>query len=304
MTAPKRTDEPVALPRVRHAAPTIDLPLAMVAEHEAIEETAETDWFRAATPEIVAATGLRVEDQDSARLYLMPHVDVLIFNRAVGIGIRRPATEDDIDRIVASYRDLGVSRFLVSISPAAKPVAIASWLEARGFRRHNAWVKLHREAGRMPEIATMGVRIEEIGPDRALEFGRIVQTGFSMTDVAGEWVALTVGRPGWRHYLALNGTKPVAAAAMHLRGSWAWFGFMATLEEARGRGAQSALIARRIHDAHEAGVRWLSVETAEDTPERDAPSFRNVLRLGFQVAYVRPNWLWKEPGPVSEAGPR
>jgi hypothetical protein len=68
MTAPKRTDEPVALPRVRPAAPTIDLPLAMVAEHEAIEETAETDWFRAATPEIVAATGLRVEDQDSARL--------------------------------------------------------------------------------------------------------------------------------------------------------------------------------------------------------------------------------------------
>jgi GNAT superfamily N-acetyltransferase len=215
----------------------------MVAEHEAIEETAETDWFRAASPEVVAATGLRVEDQDSARLYLMPHVDVLMFNRAVGIGIRRPATERDIDRIVASYRDLGVSRFLVSISPAAKPVAIASWLEARGFRRHNAWVKLHRETERMPVVATMGVRVEEIGPDRALEFGKIVQTGFSMTDVAGEWVGLTVGRSGWRHYLALDGTKPVAAAAMHLRGSWAWFGFMATLEEARGRGAQSALIA-------------------------------------------------------------
>jgi GNAT superfamily N-acetyltransferase len=294
VTAPERPDSKVRVPL---DAPTIDLRPAMVAGHETIEEMAETDWFRAATPAIVASTGLKVEDMGSARIYLMPQVDVLVFNRAVGIGIAKPATEDDIDRIVARYQELGVSRFLVPISPAAKPDSIAVWLEARGFRRHNAWVKLHREAGRMPDVATVGVRVEEIGADRALEFGRIVQTGFSMTDVAGEWVGLTVGRPGWRHYLALDGTKPVAAAAMHLRGSWAWFGFMATLEEARGRGAQSALIARRIHDAHEAGVRWLSVETAEDTPERDAPSFRNVLRLGFQVAYVRPNWLWKEAGP-------
>jgi hypothetical protein len=189
-----------------------------------------------------------------------------------------------------------VSRFLLSISPAAKPDSIAAWLEARGFRRHNAWVKLHREAERVPEIATAGLRIEEIGPERALEFGKIVQSGFSMTDVAGEWIALTVGRMGWRHYLAKDGGTAVGAAAMYMKGAWAWFGFAATLEEARGRGAQRALIARRITDAHVAGVRWLSIETAEDTPERDAPSFRNVVRQGFRVAYLRPNWLWKAPG--------
>ncbi|HET9940640.1 MAG TPA: GNAT family N-acetyltransferase [Candidatus Eisenbacteria bacterium] len=278
------------------APPTIDLPLAMVAGHEAIEETAETDWFRAATPTVVAATGLGVEDLGSVRLYFMPRVDVLMFNRAVGIGIGHPATEDEIDRIVARYRDRGVSRFLVTISPASKPDSIAPWLEARGFRAHNAWVKLHREAERVPEIATAGLRIEEIGPDRALEFGKVVQAGFSMIDIAGEWVGLTVGRPGWRHYLALDGDKAVGAAAMYLRGPWAWFGFAATLEEARGRGAQSALIARRVTDAHVAGVRWLSIETAQDTPERDAPSFRNVARQGFQVAYLRPNWIWKAPG--------
>lgn len=296
MTAPERTEgsgptEPRGAPRA--APPTIDLPLAMVAGHEAIEETAETDWFRAASPEIAAATELRVEELGSARLYLMPRVDVLLFNRAVGIGIGQPATEEEIDGIVARYRDRGVSRFLVSLSPAAKPDSIAPWLEARGFRRHNAWVKLHREAGPLPGIATAGLRIEEIGPDRALEFGKVVQAGFSMIDIAGEWIALTVGRPGWRHYLALDGDKAVSAAAMHLRGSWAWFGFAATLEGARGRGAQSALIARRITDAHAAGVRWLSIETAEDTPERGAPSFRNVVRQGFQVAYLRPNWIWK-----------
>lgn len=293
MTAPERPDSKVRVPL---DAPTIDLRPAMVAGHETIEEMAETDWFRAATPAIVASTGLKVEDMGSARIYLMPQVDVLVFNRAVGIGIAKPATEDDIDRIVARYQELGVSRFLVPISPAAKPDSIAVWLEARGFRRHNAWVKLHRETERVPEIATKGLRIEEIGPERALEFGKVVQAGFSMTDVAGEWAALTVGRMGWRHYLAKDGETAVGSAAMYARGAWAWFGLAATLEEARGRGAQSALIARRITDAYAAGVRWLSIETAEDTPERDAPSFRNVVRQGFRVAYLRPNWLWKAPG--------
>jgi GNAT superfamily N-acetyltransferase len=293
VTAPQRPDSKV---RVSLDAPTIDLRPAMVAEHEMIEEAAETDWFRAATPAIVASTGLKVEDMGSARIYLMPQVDVLVFNRAVGIGIAKPATEDDIDRIVARYQELGVPRFLVPISPAAKPDSIAVWLEARGFRRHNAWVKLHRETERVPEIATKGLRIEEIGPERALEFGKVVQAGFSMTDVAGEWAALTVGRMGWRHYLAKDGETAVGSAAMYARGAWAWFGLAATLEEARGRGAQSALIARRITDAYAAGVRWLSIETAEDTPERDAPSFRNVVRQGFRVAYLRPNWLWKAPG--------
>jgi GNAT superfamily N-acetyltransferase len=293
VTAPQRPD---GKERVSLDAATIDLRPSMVAAHETIEESAETDWFRAASPSIVASTGLEVEDLGSAHLYLMPQVDVLMFNRAVGIGIERPATEDDIDRIVARYQGAGVSRFLLSISPAARPDSIAAWLEARGFRRHNAWVKLHREAERVPEIATAGLRIEEIGPERALEFGKIVQSGFSMTDVAGEWIALTVGRMGWRHYLALDGGTAVGAAAMYMKGAWAWFGFAATLEEARGRGAQRALIARRITDAHVAGVRWLSIETAEDTPERDAPSFRNVVRQGFRVAYLRPNWLWKAPG--------
>lgn len=297
MTAGEKTEgEPAHEPTApaRTAPPAIDLSLEMVAGHEAIEATAETDWFRAGSPAIVAATGLRVDEVGPVRLYLMPQVDVLMFNRAVGIGIRETATENQIDEIVARYRGAGVRRFLIPVSPAARPEMIVPWLEARGFRRHNAWVKLHRESERMPEVTTAGIHVEEIGPERATEFGKIVQTGFSMIDIAGEWVGLTVGRPGWRHYLALDGAKPVAAAGMYLRGSWAWFGFMATLEEARGRGAQSALVARRITDAHAADVRWLSVETAEDTPERDAPSFRNVIRQGFRVAYLRPNWLWTE----------
>jgi GNAT superfamily N-acetyltransferase len=280
------------------AIPTISLTDELIAAHERIESKAEADWFHAASPAIVASTGLAVETIGSVGILLMAKVDVLMFNRAVGIGLREPATEALVDRIVARYRAAGVSRFLVPVSPAARPGTIPDWIEARGFRRHNAWVKLHRDAEPVPPVETAGLRLEEIGPERGLAFGRVVQAGFSMMDLAAEWIALTVGRRGWRHYLALDGAAPVGAAAMYLDGDWGWFGFAATLEEARGRGAQSALIARRVADAHAAGCRWLSIETAEDTPDRDAPSFRNVTRQGFRVAYVRPNWLWKAPGAV------
>ena len=50
---------------------------------------------------------------------------------------------------------------------------------------------------------------------------------------------------------------------------------------------------------------WVSAETAEDTITRDAPSFRNLRRLGFEVAYRRPNYIWlrlpHEPGPTLPA---
>ena len=46
-----------------------------------------------------------------------------------------------------------------------------------------------------------------------------------------------------------------------------------------------------MSDAGAAGCLDLIVETAEDTPEKAAPSFHNVRRFGFEVEYLRPNYL-------------
>jgi hypothetical protein len=50
-------------------------------------------------------------------------------------------------------------------------------------------------------------------------------------------------------------------------------------------------MARRIHDAVAMGSEWLVTETGEDLPERPNPSFRNMMRAGFLVAYQRRNYL-------------
>ena len=39
------------------------------------------------------------------------------------------------------------------------------------------------------------------------------------------------------------------------------------------------------------GYRWFVTETGEDLPTKPNPSFHNMLRAGFRLAYQRPNYL-------------
>ncbi len=98
------------------------------------------------------------------------------------------------------------------------------------------------------------------------------------------------GRDGWRCYVALVDGEAQACGAMLIDGGVAAFGIGATLEPARRRGCQLALLRRRIVDAAEAGCQTLFVETGKRVEDRPAGSYRNILRAGFKEAYLCPNW--------------
>ena len=82
----------------------------------------------------------------------------------------------------------------------------------------------------------------------------------------------------------------MAGGALFVDGDQAWLGLGATLPEARGRGAQSALLAERIRLAAEAGSTTVTTETGVREDGRPERSYRNILRAGFEEAFVRPNW--------------
>jgi GNAT superfamily N-acetyltransferase len=67
----------------------------------------------------------------------------------------------------------------------------------------------------------------------------------------------------------------------------------ATLPEARGRGAQSALLTARVRAATGEGCRWLVAETGAEGPGEHNPSLHNMVRVGFEPLYERANWLWR-----------
>ncbi len=97
------------------------------------------------------------------------------------------------------------------------------------------------------------------------------------------------GRSDIRRYLVWRDGRPVATAALALAPPVGWLSTGAVLEPARGRGIQSALIARRIADAAAANCTHIaSLVSPESASER------NLRRAGFALACDRELWLPSE----------
>jgi hypothetical protein len=180
--------------------------------------------------------------------------------------------------------------YYVPVTPALPASSAAeAWLESNGFSPGYAWMKFVRDPHpprfRAPEVEV----VELTGPEQE-PFGMIAATGFGLPAWASAFFAELPGREGWRCYAARVDGEAQACAAMQIHAGVAEFGIAATLEPARGRGCQLALLHRRILDAIEAGCHTLFVETGERVPGRPSASYRNILRAGFEEAYLRPNW--------------
>ena len=217
-------------------------------------------------------------------------IDVLKFSRVIGVGLETPVTGEELVAIAAQYDAAAVPRSFVQLAPDARPAEAARILTAAGWTRHNNWARLARATAHPPAHVSR-LRIEAVGAERAQIFGSICGTAFKLPELIARWAARLVGQPGWTHYLAYEGMEPVGTAALRIDGDIAWFGYAATLAAARGRGAQSALIARRLSDAARLGCTHAVVETAEDLPDAPSTSLRNLRRQGFEQAYLRANYV-------------
>jgi hypothetical protein len=256
------------------------------------EGEAWAGMFLSAPADFAAGMGMRVERIGSAIALITKKMDIMLLNRVIGLGVMEPATEVMVDDIVALYRQAGIQNFAVQVSPSVQPADLPAWLEARGLPRRDNWAKVYREVEPPPPIPT-DLRIECIGLEHAEAFAGVACTAFGMPDTLRPWVAATVGRPGWRHYLAWAGDLPVATGALFIRDGVGWLGVASTLPSHRRRGAQGAIMAQRIRDGAELGCRWLITETGEDLPSRPNPSYHNMVRTGFELAYQRPNYIFK-----------
>ena len=276
------------------ATPALDP--GQVDEFERIELLAWRDLYAAADHSSRMSCGLEVFEVAGAFASIASRVDVLAFNRVLGLGLAQPVTSDAVGEIIARYAAAGTPRFFVQLAPGERVDETQRVLEDHGLAFYNSWVKLQRELPCRAISDVAGIRIERVGQRHAAVFSNLVVGAFEWPAPVAPWVAATVGRTGWWHYLAWRGDRPAGTAAMFTDGTAAWFGFAATLTEERRHGVQSALLARRLADAGGEGCRRAVVETAKQTRQREAPSYRNVRRAGFTVAYGRPNFLGRPGG--------
>lgn len=187
-------------------------------------------------------------------------------------------------------RRRGVTPYVPLTPGQPESEAAETLLRAAGLSPAYGWMKFVRDAHPPRFRAAADLEIIELTAPDQEPFGAIVANAFGMPAWGAELFANLPGRPGWRCYVAkLDGTAQ-ATGAMLLDGDIAELGMGATLEPARGHGCQLALLRRRIVDAAEAGCHLLFVETGERVPGRPSNSYRNILRAGFEEAYLCPNW--------------
>jgi GNAT superfamily N-acetyltransferase len=192
-------------------------------------------------------------------------------------------------------RERGVDPYL-PVTPGQPDTAAAeTFLRGAGFAPAYGWMKFVRDPHPPRFSAPADVEVVELTAADEEPFAAIVAAGFGLPAWGAELFAQLPGRPGWRCYVAKVDGDAQAAGAMFLDGTLAEFGMAATLEQARGRGCQAALLHRRIVDAAAAGCELLFVETGERVPGRPSNSYRNLLRAGFEEAYLCPNWGAKAP---------
>lgn len=208
--------------------------------------------------------------------------DSPMLNRVTGLGLDRPAADDDIDAVLAAMEG---TTFYVAVSPFASPADLGRRLERRGLEPGWGWMLFERDA-RPPSPVETSLRIAEVtGAAAAEAWARVVTIAYGLPDVLPALAAVP-GREGWTAWLALDGDEPTAAAAMWVDGTRAYLGFAGTLPENRGKGGQAALFAARIERARERGCTTLVTETGEQIPDRPSGSYRNILRAGFEERFV------------------
>jgi GNAT superfamily N-acetyltransferase len=177
----------------------------------------------------------------------------------------------------------GVKRFFVWLSPGPDMDAVRGWLEAAGLSRvrYTGYPTLCRRE-RSPVRFKTDFEVREV-TTVDIELARD-QLGDTLWPV----LAMSAGHDGFFHYMAFDGGRPVAIAALGVFEDLGYLMAAATAEPYRRRGAQQALIAKRIERAEQTGCAVLVSETLYMLEH----SFRNLQRAGFHEAYEKEVYEW------------
>ncbi len=196
-----------------------------------------------------------------------------------------PHPEATLERIIKKMRQIGVAVIGMDDHPDFDPSFDREWFAGQGFEpdsQEQIWWRPLNDVVLRDEPE--GVRIEPATRDDQSIFAEVLNEGFGASSDAGlgPAFAAVIGKTGWMHYIAYVDDEPGAVAALFIADGVADFFVASTLPAARRRGAQTALINRRLFDGREAGC---DIATAQSVTYN--ASLRNFERRGFKPIYRR-----------------
>lgn len=207
--------------------------------------------------------------------------------RATGVGLDRPFTAADLDRIEQFYR-AHKAPSQVDLCSMHEP-AVFELFKERGYGIAELNNVLYRrlEAGEMLPPPPDGCEIRRSRLDEADTAGAIVESAFFPDGAPEAYRGLVAPFYQMERALAFVASvagKLVACGTGLVIPEHRIFALCGagTLAEFRGRGFQTALLRARMSAAVEAGCEYAVVVTQGGTTSQ-----RNAERLGFRVAYSK-----------------
>jgi hypothetical protein len=269
--------------------------VAEAAAIESVEARAWADLVGACPPGHAARIGLEARWAGPVLVLQCPGggFDRGLFNRPVGLGVLEPATRAAVVGIAALLEAAGASRYMLVSQPQCVPDAYTGWVAELGLEPRGAWDRVVR--GGAPLVAATdgaGARqidVSLVGPEAVEEWSELL-AGVYRVD-AGPWLRALHGRPGWRHYLARENGRPVAARSMFLPAPGA-VAFLAVDGPVPGvmtadYDPDATILARIVADALTLGAAGVAADIEAPSPARDTPAYATFERLGFRIPYTR-----------------
>ncbi len=263
-------------------------------DHRKLDRVEKRFWrdiWESAPADAAAEHGIEVRDFGPVQASVVTALArVGMMNLVLGATAPGAVGEEHLATATEWVRSRGIDSYVPVTPGLPETEPVERWLTGNGFSPAYAWMKFARDSHPPRFAVPKDVEVIEVTEAEREPFGMIAATGFGLPAWAAAFFADLPERDDWRCYVAHVDGETQACAAMLIQGEIAEFGIAATLEPARGRGCQRALLHRRILDASAAGCRTLFVETGERVPDRPSASYKNILRAGFGEAYLRPNW--------------
>ena len=254
---------------------------------EQAELAALQSWFDASAELRANGFDWRMERIGDAVCSVSASEPSILVNRVMSLGSESLPTVEQLVAIRELYEAAGVDRFFLHVVPGS---CDPKSLEAAGFRNYRGWMKFIRHTEQAPS-GRSDLEIREIFVEYADEFARISGAAFGLRPESYPLVACVVGAVGYRSFMSFDGEAPAGTGVVFIDGTYGVLDWGATHPDFRRRGGQSAVLAERIRCAASEGCEYLYTMTGEAVPDDPQHSYSNILKAGFEEAYLRENWV-------------
>jgi len=207
-------------------------------------------------------------------------------NRAVGLGMHGPVTQADLDQVHEFYRRLHAAPGL-DLCPLADP-SLLDLLNQNGYRLEHFFNVLARPLsdGDAAVPLPAAPRITQATPEEAELWIRTTAQGFTGKEDPPQ-ADLDILRPNFHSadatcFFAWLDDQPAGGGALFVHDGVAELGGASTRPAFRRRGVQMALLQARLAAARKSGC-----DLAASMTEPGSGSQRNMVRVGFQLAYTK-----------------